>query len=211
MQNFRLSGEISLRWNFTKFVLWQAFLLKVYKVLAKKAQSRYVSWYWRVVQNLNKNQFVVSKMTRNWWILIWALKTQINCNLTGPFRAKYITFDLKKYRGVIIHDTEKSCKIESCKNWLVVWKITWRNWQMTRELENRKYLHFNGLLLTKVYNVCAKKVQRSYVWWHWILMGNLKENLTCVFKNDMRSLANFHWRTFESLKIGTLMESFYPK
>ena len=124
---------------------------------------------------------------------------------------KVYNVDLKKYRGVIIHDTEKSCKIESCKNWLVVWKITWRNWQMTRELENLKYLHFNGLLLTKVYNVWAKKVQRSYVWWHWILMENLKENLTCVFKNDMRNLANFHWKTFESLKIGTLMESFYPK
>ena len=31
--------------------------------------------------------------------------------LIGPFRAKYITFDLKKYRGVIFHDTEVPCKI----------------------------------------------------------------------------------------------------
>ena len=31
--------------------------------------------------------------------------------LIGPFRAKYITFDLKKYRGVTFHDTEESCKI----------------------------------------------------------------------------------------------------
>ena len=35
--------------------------------------------------------------------------------------------------------------------------------------------------------------------------------LTCAFKNDMRNLANFHQSTFESLKIGTLMGSFYPK
>ena len=34
--------------------------------------------------------------------------------------------------------------------------------------------------------------------------------LTCAFKNDMRNSANFHQTTFESLKIGTLMESFYP-
>ena len=31
--------------------------------------------------------------------------------LVGPFCAKYITFDLKKYRYVIFHETEVSCKI----------------------------------------------------------------------------------------------------
>ena len=29
--------------------------------------------------------------------------------------------------------------------------------------KNLKNLHFNGLILTKVYNISAKKVQRSYV------------------------------------------------
>ena len=31
--------------------------------------------------------------------------------LIGPFRAKNITFNLKKYRGNIFQDTEDSCKI----------------------------------------------------------------------------------------------------
>ena len=35
--------------------------------------------------------------------------------------------------------------------------------------------------------------------------------LNYVFKSDMRNLANFHKSVFESLKIGTLMGSFYPK
>ena len=35
--------------------------------------------------------------------------------------------------------------------------------------------------------------------------------LTWAFKNDMRNLANFHKSMFDSLKIGTLMGSFYPK
>ena len=35
--------------------------------------------------------------------------------------------------------------------------------------------------------------------------------LTCAFKNDMTNLANFYQRIFESLKIGTLMGSSYPK
>ena len=33
------------------------------------------------------------------------------CTLIVSFCAKYITFDLKKYRGVIFHDTEKLWKI----------------------------------------------------------------------------------------------------
>ena len=37
-----------------------------------------------------------------------------------------------------------------------------------------------------------------------------EEKLTCVFKNDMRNLANFNHSPFESLKIGTLMGAFYP-
>ena len=32
--------------------------------------------------------------------------------MIGPFCAKYTTFELKKYRGVIFHDTE-----ESDSNW----------------------------------------------------------------------------------------------
>ena len=44
------------------------------------------------------------------------------------------------------------------KTWLVYSKLTWRIWWFfTRALENLKNLHFNGLLLTKVYNVWAKK------------------------------------------------------
>ena len=34
--------------------------------------------------------------------------------------------------------------------------------------------------------------------------------LTCGFKNDMRNFANIHQSTFESLKIGTFIWSFYP-
>ena len=35
--------------------------------------------------------------------------------------------------------------------------------------------------------------------------------LTCAFKNNMNNLANFYHRTFESLKIGAFIGSFYPK
>ena len=35
--------------------------------------------------------------------------------------------------------------------------------------------------------------------------------LTCASKNDMRDLTNFHQGTLESLKIGTVIGSFYRK
>ena len=41
--------------------------------------------------------------------------------------------------------------------------------------------------------------------------ATFKRKLSCAFKNDIRNLAHFHQSTFESLKIGTLMRSFYPK
>ena len=38
-------------------------------------------------------------------------KVSKNCTLTGSYCGKYLIFDLKKYRGVIFHDTEEWCKI----------------------------------------------------------------------------------------------------
>ena len=38
-----------------------------------------------------------------------------------------------------------------------------------------------------------------------------EEKITCAFKNGMRNLANFYQSMFGSLKIGTLMGSYYPK
>ena len=57
------------------------------------------------------------------------------------------------------------------RNWLVSSKLTWGIWRiLTWALKNLKNVHFNWLLLNKIYNLWANKVDRSYVWWHWILM-----------------------------------------
>ena len=63
-----------------------------------------------------------------------------------------------------------------------IWRI------LTRTLKTLRNLHFNGLLLTKVYNIRAKKVQRTrtYVWWFWILIQNLKENWLVLSKMAWR-------------------------
>ena len=50
-------------------------------------------------------------MSSIWRMLTRDSKLSNICTLFVFFCAKYITFDLKKYRGVILHDTEEWCKI----------------------------------------------------------------------------------------------------
>ena len=106
--NLRLSISQNLYFD-------RLFLLKVYKISAKKVQRSYVSWHWRMIQNLKKNQFgeFWSKHSKD---------SKIYTSI-GPFCAKYITFDLRKYKGVIFHDTEGSSKIWKKKNglWFGKW------------------------------------------------------------------------------------------
>ena len=78
------------------------------KISAKKVQRNYISWYFRVMQNLKKSRFVLSKMRRIWWILIWALKS---LHLDWSLSCKVNSVWPKRYRGVIFHDTEEPCQI----------------------------------------------------------------------------------------------------
>ena len=97
------------------------------------------------------------------------------------------------------------------RNWLVVLKLTWGTSQiLTRALESLKNLCFNWLLVTKVYNVWATKVQRSYLSWHWRVMQILKKNWLVVSKMAWRIWQIFT-RALGSVKIETLMGSFCPK
>ena len=61
-------------------------LSKVYIFWAKKVQKSYLSWHWRVMQNLERNQLVVWKLTKGIWrILIRALKSLNNLHFNGLF------------------------------------------------------------------------------------------------------------------------------
>ena len=96
-----------------------------------------------------------------WWNFTWLVKSLKFCTLMGSFYKNHIKFQLKKYKRIISHDTEKGSKL---------WRKTG-----TRNLVNfnassgkSENLHFDGLLLSKVCNVWAKKIQKS-----------------CVVKNDL--------------------------
>ena len=68
-----------------------------------------------------------------------------------------------------------------------VWKI------LTWALESLKNVNFNGLLLSRVYIIWAKRVEESSFM---TLKSDAKfEKLTCGLENDMNNLTSFHQST----------------
>ena len=115
------------------------------------------------------------------WILMRAVAYLKICTLICYFCQKYIIFEPKKYKGIVCHNTNEWCKIWGGTNlcfekWHEEFGEIWRNtWKSQK-------LHFNGILLTKVYNIWAKKLLRSYVSWHCMVMQYLKKNWLVVWK-----------------------------
>ena len=116
------------------------------------------------------------------------------------FCRNYIMFVPQKGRGVTCHSTEEWCKI-----WGGTDLCIGEFWPHTRKSQN---LHFNGLLLTKVYNVWAKKLQSSYVSWHWSVMQYLKkidwwfekwhkEVGKVLDEKVQKSYVSWHWRVIQ--------------
>ena len=136
----------------------------------KKYRRLYVSWHWRVMQSLTENWLLVPKVTWGiWWILLQTVALKI-CTLLYYFCWKDIMFELKKkIQRSYCHNTQE---------WCTIWRGTdlcFEKWhEELYEFWKYQNLHFSGLFLTKVYNVWAKKVQKSYVWLYWRSMQTLK-------------------------------------
>ena len=102
------------------------------------------------------------------------------------------------------------------EEWHKVWRridlsvqsLTQGTWLiLTWAIKNLKNLHFNGLLLTKVYNDWTKKVQRSYHSWHWRIMQNLKKNWLVVWKMTWE-ICKFSSEHLKVLKLGLGLHPF---
>ena len=96
------------------------------------------------------------------------------CTLIGSFYGEYIKFQLKKYRGVMSHDTENRYQI--WKKPIYCFKNDKNLVNFHSSTQSLKNLHFDGSFSCKVYNVRPKKVRRNYLTWHWRVMQNLKKN-----------------------------------
>ena len=118
-------------------------------------------------------------------------------------------FGLKKYRGIIFHDSEKWWKIwRKIDLWFEKWHQEFS--KFSPELSKVSKLGLwrspfvqsrtcTGLKFTE--ELCVMTVKND---------AKFEEELTCRFKTDMRNLANFD-STFKSLKICTLMGSFWTE
>ena len=138
------------------------------------------------------------------------LKISKILTLMGSFWAEYILFELKKYRGVIFHDTE---------GWYKLWRgidLSFQNWQeefdivWLEHLQVSKIFPLMGSFWAKYILPELKKVQRSYLSWHWRVIQNLETNRLVVLKLTWRNWQIFT-RALESVKIGTLMGCVCPK
>ena len=124
----------------------------------KKVERSYLSWNWRVMQNLKKkltcclendirnysNFHQSTRKCQHWW---------------DPFAQSRKCITLKFTKELCVMTVKKETKIEE--------ELTWGTSQiLTRALESSKNLCFNWLLVTRVYIVWAAKVQRSYLSWH---------------------------------------------
>ena len=132
------------------------------------------------------------------------------CTLIGSYCAKYLMFGLKKYRGVIFHDTEEWCK-------------TWRKtnlWFGKWNLECNEELRLSVKTKTLMGSFCPKqkmhelKVYRGATrnnteeWWKiWRRIDLLFQNWNLEW-GVMRNLTSFDPKC---QKICNLMGSFWPK
>ena len=76
--------------------------------------------------------------------------------------------------------------------------------------QKSEILHFNGLLLSKSCTVSTKKVEKSYLSWHWRVIQTFNKNSFFVWKMTWE----IWWiltRAVENLKICTLMGYFCQK
>ena len=55
---------------------------------------------------------------------------------------------------------------------------------LTAHMKFHQIFNLIGPFCWKVYKISTKKIQRSYVRWHWKVMQNLKKILICCFKHD---------------------------
>ena len=129
------------------------------------------------------NWLVISKLTWGiWWILTRAFESLKHFHINGLLFTKvYIVWAKKVQR--------------SCLSWnwrgIQIWRgidLFFQNWHQEfdkfrpEHSKSVKDFHFNGLLLSKLCIVWAKKVQRSYLSCYWRVMQNLKKNWLVPWK-----------------------------
>ena len=186
-------------------------MCKVFNAWPKKIQRSYLSWHWRVMQNLKKNWLVVWKMTGILQIFtraIWSLKIGI---MMGSFNPKKEKYDLKIHRGVMCHENEEWCKI-----WRGI-DLLFQYWHEEFDEFWPKYLKVSKIFIlmcsfwAKYILFELKKVRRSYLSWNWRGIQNLGR-INSLFQNWHKEFDKFWPEGSKVSKIftnGLLMSKLY--
>ena len=122
-----------IRWSFIKALknlkicnLMESFCPKC-NASARKFQGNYVSWHWKVMQNLNENWLVPRKMTRNLVNFHASSWKSENLHFDWIHLSKaYKYLDEKVQRSYVSWHWRAMQSLK--KNWLLVPKMTWGNW-----------------------------------------------------------------------------------
>ena len=125
------------------------------------------------------------------------------CTLIGSYCAKYLMFDLKKYWGVIFHDTEEWCKIwKKTDLWFGKWheefgKFSPEHWKVSKLglwwdpfVQSRKYMNLKfkeELCVMTMKNHTKMKnswlVVLKLTWGIWQILTRALENLKHLLLN----------------------------
>ena len=121
------------------------------------------------------------------------------CTLMGCFWPKYIMFELKKYRGVIFHDTREWSKIWRKSD---LWFGKWHE-QIGKFSPKQTEVSKLGLLLGPF--IQSRKCHTLKFTGELCVMtmkndAKFEKELTCQFKIDMGNLTNFDTSTQKSQK-----------
>ena len=119
-----------------------------------------------------------------------------NCSLCtiGSFCWNYIKFQLKKFRGIMSHDTEEWSKVwRKTDLWFQKWHKEFRKFSPGHLKLSKLELWWDSFIQSRkcmslkfTEELCIMTMKND---------ANFEEELTCHFKIDMRNLRNFDLST----------------
>ena len=149
-------------------------------VSARKFQRNYVSWHWKMMENLSENWLAVWKITTNLVNLHVRSWMSENLLLMGSFCEQHKDSAKKVEKSYVSWHWRKIQTLK--KKSLFVWKMTWEIWWiLIRAVTNLKTCSLMGYFCQKYVMFELKYYRRAVSW-----------KITYGFKNDIRNLVNFH-------------------
>ena len=136
------------------------------------------------------------------------------CTLIGSFCWNYIKVQLEKYRGVMSHDPEEWCKIWRKTDFLFQkWHEFGKFWREHSKVSR---------ICTLIGSYCVKYLMFDLKKYRWVIFHDTEECCKIWRKTELwfekwhKKFGNFspeHSKVtaLKSVKIGTLMGSFFPK